>query len=214
MRLTQIDGLVNLTWDASSDPDVDGYRIYRNDIAGTMVKLIASNLKETSFKYAHTSGYVYEYTVVAVKNHQQGMYSDTVKTEASWLKVPGRIEAESAAQDDGAVVSRTSDDEGSYNLTGAGGISDKAKLDYQLDVAQSGEYLLTYRVASPRDTKGFSVIVNGDKQVEQKITKTGGYHEWQTQQGGKIYLKKGKNKLSLNSLDNNWKLNWLALKQD
>ncbi|WP_157465969.1 hypothetical protein [Colwellia sp. TT2012] len=43
------------------------------------------------------------------------------------------------------------------------------------------------------------------------VTATGGYHEWQTQQGLAVELHKGKNTVTLKSLDNNWKLNWLML---
>jgi len=43
------------------------------------------------------------------------------------------------------------------------------------------------------------------------VTQTGGYHEWQTQQGLELQLKKGQNTVTLKSLDNNWKLNWLSL---
>jgi hypothetical protein len=145
----------------------------------------------------------------------QSDYSNFVATKAGgWMKTPGRIEAEAAVEMSGTSVARTSDVDGKYNLTGAGGISNEAKLEYQIEVAQSGEYMLTYRVASPRDTKGFAILVNGKKLDEQSVSETGGYNEWQTQQGSKVYLKKGRNKLTLNSLDNNWKLNWIALKQD
>ena len=68
-------------------------------------------------------------------------------------------------------------------------------------------------MAAPRDTKGFMILVNGKKLAVEKITNTGGYNEWQTQTGAKVYLEKGKHKLTLQSLDSNWKLNWINLKQ-
>jgi len=215
LTIKQNKGMVTLSWDKSTEADVKNYRIYRNSGVGSLFKLLAANVMDSTFKDANADIHQYEYAVVAVRQHLQSDYSNFVVTKSGGsMKVPGRIEAEAAVKISGTTVARTSDTDGKYNLTGAGGISDKAKLDYQIEVAQSGEYMLTYRVASPRDTKGFTVLVNGKKQEVQKVTQTGGYHEWQTQQGGKVYLKKGKNKLSLNSLDNNWKLNWLALKQD
>jgi len=126
---------------------------------------------------------------------------------------PGRVEAEGASELSGTSVARTSDIDGKFNLTGAGGIGDKATIDYQLEVAQSGNYNLSYRVAAPRDTKGFAILVNGKKLAVEKVTKTGGYNEWQTQVGVTIYLDKGKSKLRLQSLDKNWKLNWISFKQ-
>ena len=70
---------------------------------------------------------------------------------------------------------------------------------------------MAYRVATPRDTKGFEVLANDKSIGIELVTQTGGYHEWQTQQGLEVELKKGQNIVTLKSLDNNWKLNWLSL---
>jgi formylglycine-generating enzyme required for sulfatase activity len=213
LTLNQEQGLVTLSWDKSQQTDIESYRIYRNAAAGSTFKLLAANLVETTFKDANVDSHRYEYTVVAVRHHQQSDYSNIVKTQASWVHAPGRVEAEAAAKLSDSSVARTSDIDGKFNLTGAGGIGDKAIIDYQLEVAQSGQYNLSYRVAAPRNTKGFAILVNGKELAVETVTNTGGYNEWQTQTGATIYLEKGKNKLSLQSLDKNWKLNWINLKQ-
>jgi formylglycine-generating enzyme required for sulfatase activity len=213
LTLNQEDGLVILNWDKSADTDIESYRIYRNAATGSTFKLLAANLVETTFKDANIDSHQYEYTVVAVRHHQQSDYSNTVHTQASWVHAPGRIEAEAAAELFDSSVARTSDIDGKFNLTGSGGIGDKAIIDYQLEVAKSGSYKLSYRVAAPRDTKGFAILLNGKELSSEKITNTGGYNEWQTQLGAKIYLEKGKHKLTIQSLDKNWKLNWIILKQ-
>ena len=89
-----------------------------------------------------------------------------------------------------------------------------AEFSYQIEVMQAGEYSLSYRIASPKQTKGFKVIVDNKEITVGSIAKTGGYNEWETQKSGRIYLKEGKNKLIVKSLDNNWKLNWLTLQKD
>ncbi len=211
LSLQQDGEMMMLNWDKSNDSDVDSYRVYANDLQGQMVKLLASNIKNTSFQFADNNSIVHEYAVVAVKNHRQSLYGQTVRTQAGWTKIPGRIEAETASENIGSSATFTSDVDGQYNLTGVGGIADNAKIDYQIDVEQPGEYTLSYRVATPRDTKGFTVLVNDQEMHVTRVTNTGGYHEWQTQTGNRIHLKKGHNKLTLKSLDNNWKLNWLAL---
>lgn len=213
LTLDQKDGLVILNWDKSPQTDIESYRVYRNAATGSTFKLLASNIVETTFKDANIDSHQYEYTVVAVRHHQQSDYSNTVKTQASWVYAPGRVEAEAAAELTHSSVGRTSDIDGKFNVTGPVGIGDKAIIDYQLEVTQSGHYNLSYRVAAPRDTKGFVVLVNNKELSIEKITNTGGYNEWQTQTGAKIYLEKGQHKLTLQSLDNNWKLNWLSLKQ-
>ena len=214
LMLKQENGLVTLTWDKSKQDGVDKYRIYRNAAIGSSFKLMAANVVETTFKDANVDGLKYEYTVVAVRQHQQSDYSNVVTTKAPWSKVPGRIEAEGTVEISGTSVTRTSDIEGKFNLTGGGGISDKAEMSYQLKVEKAGEYSISYRIATPRDTKGFKVLVNGQEVSVESIVKTGGYNEWQTQQGSTIELNKGKNTLTIKSLDNNWKLNWFELKQN
>ncbi len=213
VKLKQDGNMVTLTWDKSAEDEIEGYRVYRNSVAGGMYKLLATNLTETQYIDVHESNMRYDYSVVAVRRHMQGPYSEAVTTQAGWAKLPGRIEAQWASSHSGTSLTRTSDENGDYNFTGPGGISDTATLEYQVEVPKSGEYQLQYRVATPRDTKGFEIHVNGKKLSTNPVAKTGGYHEWATQGGEKVHLKKGRNVLKINSLDNNWKLNWLSLKQ-
>lgn len=213
LTLKQAEGMVTLSWDKSVESDVESYRIYRNAAAGSTFKLLAANIIETTFKDANIDSHQYEYTVVAVRQHQQSDYSNRVKTQASWVSAPGRVEAEAAAELSDASVARTSDIDGKFNLTGPRGIGDKAIITYQLTVEKSGTYSLTYRIAAPRDTEGFTILVNDKELAREKITGTGSYNEWKTQTGATIYLEKGKSKLTLKSLDSNWKLNWINIKQ-
>jgi len=211
VKLQQDDDLVTISWDKSNDEGVESYRVYRNEVAGGMFKLLATNLTETSFTEKHTGLMKIEYTVVAVKYHQQSYYSEPVSTLAGWIKIPGRVEAETAAESSDSSLTRTSDIDGGYNFTGMGGIGADASFTYQIEVPEAGLYKLEYRVASPRDTKGFEVLANDKKVGVELVTNTGGYHEWQTQQGLAVQLKKGQNIVTLKSLDNNRKLNWLSL---
>lgn len=212
LTLVQENGMVTLNWDKSTQSDVDSYRVYRNAASGSLFKLHAANLVETTFKDANLDPQKYEYTVVAVRRHQQSDYSNVVSTQAPWTPIPGRLEAEAAAEITGSSVTRTSDVDGKFNLTGPGGIAKDAVIEYQLEVKKTGNYNISYRVAAPRDTHGFKVLVNGQEMHKTNVAKTGGYHQWQTQNGSKVFLKQGKNKLTIQSLDNNWKLNWLHLK--
>jgi len=210
LKIKQTDAAVTVSWDKSSDAAVESYRVYRNEVAGGMFKLIATNLTDTHFTDPKQGSMKYEYAVVAVSYHQQSQYSD-ISTQAGWSAVPGRVEAEWAAEFNDSSLARTSDVDGGYNFTGMGGIGEKASFTYQIEVAEPGLYQLQYRVAAPRDTKGFEVLANDKKVGAELVKTTGGYHEWQTQQGIAVQLKQGKNTVTLKSLDNNWKLNWLTL---
>lgn len=212
VQLTQTDSAVTLTWDASKQDDIESYRVYRNQVSGGMFTLLASNITQAKFVDHDIKPLKYDYTVVAVKRHVQGHYSKPVSTTAGWANIPGRVEAQWAAEYSGSSLTRTSDVDGDYNFTGAGGIANNAEITYQIDIPKTGLYRLEYRVAAPRNTQGFDVFYNNKKVASSTIEKTGGYHEWQTQQGTKFLLEKGRNTLTLKSRDNNWKLNWLALK--
>ena len=214
LTLSHNENSVTLRWDKSKESDVKYYRVYRNDLTGKMFKLLATNLKQTSFTDTTDRKHQYDYTVVAMRDQLQSHYSKPVTTEAGWVSIPAKIEAEWSSDYSGAAISFSSDNErGGFVLTGAAGISDKAIIHYQVDVPKAGNYSFEYRIASLRKSKGFQLEVNGDSVSINSIVDTGGAHEWQTQKGKSIYLKKGKNTLTLKSLDNSWKLNWLALNQ-
>ena len=214
VKLTHYDDSVTLTWDKSKESDAESYRVYRNVISGGMVKLLATNLTQTSFTDSDARSHKYDYTVVAVKQHQQSHYSNPVTTQAGWIDISNKIEAEWAVEFSESSISFRSDERGGSVLTGATGIGENALINFQINTTKAGFYRLAYRVASLRDTKGFEIYSNDKSAGINLVRKTGGYHEWQTQQGGTIELKKGKNSLTIKSLDNNWNLNWLTLKED
>jgi formylglycine-generating enzyme required for sulfatase activity len=214
LKIQQDHSTVILSWDKSKQSDVESYRVYRNSISGGMVKLLVSNLTQTHYTDSNVEPFKYDYTVVAVRRHMQSHYSDVVSTQAGWVKIPGRVEAQWAADYSGSSLGRTSDVDGAYNFSGPDGIADKTIIKYQIDVLKAGSYRLEYRVAAPRDTKGFELYNNDEKVGVNVVNNTGGYHEWQTQHGLSLFLEKGKNTVMLKSIDNSWKLNWIALKSD
>ncbi|WP_125722032.1 SUMF1/EgtB/PvdO family nonheme iron enzyme [Pseudoalteromonas rubra] len=214
LTLSQSHGNTVLSWDPSPEKDIAGYRIYRNQSAGSMFALMADNVIDTRFIDANASPNVYEYTVVAVRRNRQSNYSNVVKTPGTVFSIPGRIEAEYAHAITGANSARTSDIDGRFNLTGGNGIAKGAQLTYQIDVSQSGHYRLSYRIAGPRDGKGFTVTLDDKPLGEHALKGTGGFHQWQTQQGARIFLSAGQHTLTLHSQDSHWKLNWLALKSE
>lgn len=210
LAIEQTDKNITLKWDKSPLENVT-YRVYKNSIQGTVFKLLATNLTDTQFVDSNLQLHKYDYNVVAVQNHMQSRYTQAVSTAAGWVNTNDRLQAQWAAEFAGTSLTRTSDESGDYNFTGVGGISEGATLTFQVVAEQAGNYELTYRVASPRDTKGFELYSNNKRVGLNTIAKTGGYHEWSTQNGTKVYLKKGRNTIKVKSLDNNWKLNWLSL---
>lgn len=210
LTIKQDNDKVTLNW-SKVDGDRVTYRVYRNFTKGAMYKLLATNLQKPQFIDANANKFKYEYAVVAVQNHTQGMYSKPVMTQAHWSNVPGKLQAQWNSDVTGSTLTNTSDVTGDFNLTGPGGIAADAEIKFQVIAERAGSYKLNYRVAAPRDGKGFEIF-NGDTSAGiNLIAKTGGYHQWSTQSGSTIDLKKGKNIITIKSLDTNWKLNWLSL---
>lgn len=210
LTIKQEDNKVSLKWNKAPGDKVT-YRIYRNFAQGLMYKLLVSNLTKTEFVDTDADKFKYEYAVVAVQNHMQGMYSEPVKTVSQWFEIPGTVQAQWNADATGTTLTYTSDETGTFNLTGPGGIAADANVTFQVIADKAGTYKLNYRVAAPRDGKGFELFNEGKSLGVNKIAKTGGYHDWATQAGHEVKLKKGRNTITLKSLDNNWKLNWLSL---
>lgn len=206
------DKSVTLTWDYSEQSHFVSYRVYRNALSGKMFKLLASHITEPSFTDANIDPHKYEYTVVAVKHHMQSQYAKPVKTQARLIEVPGKLEAEWADTYEGSSVSYAEyDDRDGFSL--ASNSKEKAVLEYQINVLDAGTYQLNYHVSSPDNIQGFDIYTNNQKVGTVNIKQTGDEKQWQTQQGISLKLKQGKNTLTLKSLNNNWKLDWLSLRQ-
>ena len=215
LKLEERAGHVKLSWQASQSKKGVSYRVYRNDIPGKMFRLYAADIYGTEFIDASPLHSQSEYTVVAVKQHQQSFYAPSVSKSTWPADVPGIIEAEWLIEDTSNAIGYTSDESSGprlgYNLSGIGGIAKDLEMDYRINVTDSGRYQLKYRIAAPEDTKGFNVLLNGELISFSPVAATGGYHEWQTQQGETFELPKGEHVLTFVSLDKHWKLNWFEL---
>jgi len=215
LKLKQTNKAVTLTWDYSEDSFLVSYRVYRNAVSGKRFKLIATNLTNTQFIDANAEPNKYEYTVVAVKQNVQSHYSAPVEKKSNLINIPGKIEAEWASEFNGSLITYGEyDDRYGFSLEAQTDNKDKAILKYQLNASKSGKYKLKYHISSPEDLEGFEIYTNDKISGVSNIVKTGTEKEWQTQQSISVFLEKGKNTLTLKSLNNNWKLDWLELNQD
>lgn len=210
LAIQQDDRMVTLTWGKSPDPEVYSYRVYRNYFKGGMFRLYADNITEPRFRDANMLSGIYEYRVVAVRHGLQSHYSNLVETNAGWVNLPGRLEAERFATLTGAVTRNAYDDTRvSGGLTGQDGIGADAVATYLVDIEKAGTYTLAFRATAPRDGEGFELWLDGRKIGGAYVKGTGGYWDWQTQEGGELTLPAGRHTLQLQSRDKEWKLNWL-----
>ena len=212
LTLSQNKNVVTLKWQDDRKNQGVTFRVYRNKMKGKRFQMLATNLTNTKFIDANASPNEYEYTVVAVQDYLQSNYSTPVATTAYRADVNSKIEAEWASEFTASEISWSEAIERTgFSMKGDKEKPENASLKYEIEAPKAGFYKLEYRVAAPETISGFEVFTNGRKAGTHKITQTGGDSDWQTQQGGRVYLKKGANTLTFKSSDNNWKLNWFNL---
>ena len=214
VKLNQEENKITLNWEYSEKSHDISYRVYRNAVKDKMFKLLADNITTTHFIDANSGPNEYEYTVVAVKQHMQSQYSPSVLTQASYIDASQRIEAEWAVDQSGSSVSYAEyGDRDGFSLKGNVDDEQRAQLKYELTIPESGDYQLYYHVSAPETIEAFEISVDGTKLANAVISKTGDEKVWETQQAIQLSLKEGQHSLALQSLNDNWKLDWLELRR-
>ena len=81
-------------------------------------------------------------------------------------------------------------------------------MEYSLDVADAGSYLMEYRLASQNGSDGFQTLIDGVQIDTQSVPNTGGWQSWTTN-SATVSLSAGEQTLRLNAIGNEWNLNWI-----
>ena len=122
------------------------------------------------------------------------------------------IEAECYVSTTGLVQLETTTDVGGGKNVGY--IEQFDSLVYSLDVLQSGNYQLSYRMASPAGSSaGYDVRVDGQLVDVFSVPVTNGWQNWQTVEGRVISLDAGAQTLQLEANAAGTNINWFSLTQ-
>ncbi len=212
---------VQLIWQASPDPRVLGYHVYRSDSVGGNFVRIASDLKMPSYADEAAQARKHSYVVVAVNRDRFGDFSAPVLTADQVHALPGRIQAEDFNRMDKASIGKVAPqedmedagDQAGLNLTGsAPGIAKDSWTEYSVELQRAGNYRVAFRVASLAGSKGLALSVDGQPVLEQAVPATGGFKSWQTVTGADpVRLEAGRHVLRVRAVDGGWKLNWFAV---
>jgi hypothetical protein len=125
--------------------------------------------------------------------------------ENAFVDIPGRIEAESYAKMLGIQLEGTQDVDGMANV----GYFDAGDwLQYNVNVAETGEYYIYIRISS-NATTAVSLKENGTVLNSLSIPSSGGWQNWKTY-SFPVTLEKGKHKLQLHSSIGKFNINWIA----
>ncbi len=117
-----------------------------------------------------------------------------------------KIEAEDFISMNGIQLEATTDVDGGQNV---GWIDNNDSLTYDVNIATSGYYQVSYRIAS---TAQASLTLQQDNTAfpAQTIPNTGDWQNWQTI-SQTVLLTAGVNTLTLTANTGNWNLNWFSL---
>jgi hypothetical protein len=117
------------------------------------------------------------------------------------------IEAEDYTDMKGIQTELTSDTGAGLNV---GWIQSSDWLDYDIDLQESGTYLVHFRLASNADFGSFEIY--GDRKLlgQLQMTNTYGWQNWQTM-AIRIRLNAGKQKLRILATNPGFNINWIRL---
>lgn len=202
---------INLTWGDTANGE-GSYVITRD---GATIATLPAN--STSYTDSGLTGETcYAYTVTAVGSCPRGVSLQVCTpcggTQSPFsgnaVNVPGKIEAEDydlgcsgqayfdtgdgnnggAYRTDNVDISSTTDGGADYNV---GWVDAGEWLEYTVDVAATGTYYLSYRVATPENTGQIQIKVNGSTLSTTDIPATGDWNEWETVDAEDVNLNAG-----------------------
>lgn len=211
LKLAEGAGGNALSWTASTDAKVTGYNVYRaTSAAGSYAKL-ADKVATPSYNDASAaSGSTYYYVVTALTAANESFYSDAASTTLKHVPVPATLQAEAFTAMSGIQLENTSDTGGGQNV---GHFDPDDYIEFKINVATAGNFILDYRLATANGSTGFEVWVDGVKVLDaMAVPSTGGWQTWVTQSSAPIVMAAGNHTLRLKSVGKEWNLNWLAVR--
>lgn len=146
-------------------------------------------------------------TVLAYDN--QGLASEKTNKFSYYpvISIPGKMEAEDYSAMAGITTQTTTDVSAGLNITN---IEAADWMDYTLNVQNSGNYRIEYRIASFAGGKMELRKSTGLVLSSLTINPTGGAQKWETL-ADTIPLAAGKQTLRLFAVTGGWNINWLNL---
>jgi glucan 1,3-beta-glucosidase len=194
---------VNLTW-LAPESNVTEYHVYRSENQDQGFDIVATTT-ETSYSDI-IDNKLYFYYVLAVSATDTGYPSTILASGELSNDIPGLVEAEtySSAHPD-VRIEPTDDVNGGSNV---GHFEPGYWVEYKLEVNESGTFKADFRLASAVGDVQFEVLINNELIDIVTVPNTGGWQTYQTVTID-IPLEQGPSVLRLNSVDNQWNINWI-----
>jgi len=184
----------------------DGVNINAGVNAQTQVAMTGNSTQLLIFNSIGELASRYTYTDAMFADQQTPQFEEFDVTIVP-QSIPGTIEAESYFTQFGFQTEITGDDLGGGENIGWTDAGDYA--NYALDVPETGEYEVAYRVASIYGTGEFALVDSIDQVLSQMVVPLTG--DWQTYATIRdtIHLDAGVQNLTLEAITDSWNLNWM-----
>ncbi|MEW7292451.1 cellulase family glycosylhydrolase [Aquimarina sp. 2304DJ70-9] len=156
--------------------------------------LLANNLTETGFY---------------LKNIIENWNNTTVPTmcTGNGQNISNLIQAEDFCAQSGIRFEATTDTGGGQN---AGYIESGDYMDYRLDLPETGQYTINFRVAAFNQTIKFYLFTGDTMITSVNSSATGGWQNWKTVTET-IDLSAGNQTFRIAATGNNWNINWFQI---
>ena len=196
----------NLSWLANDETDVIGYNVYRSADNNFDYQLLAHKIETNQYLDASVSdNRLYYYKVAAVDAEDISYLSQAVSMGNLLQTIPGLLQAENWVDMFGFQIETTVDMGAGLNI----GFADLGDwLEYTVNVTQTGNYQIKYRLASQNGSDGFTLTLNENIIDTVAVAATGGWQTWSTQ-SNTVVLPVGQHTLRLDAIGGEWNLNWL-----
>ena len=240
LSATPGNGTVSLNWNDNGESDLAGYNVYRSTTQGSGYSKLNGSLLSTSNytdnSVANGTTYYYVVTAVDTGTNESGYSSEVSATPSPTAgqtpypgpnphPIPGRIQAEdydiggegvayhdttsgnSGNQYRTENVDIETCGEGGYNV---GWIASGEWLEYVVNVAYSGTYNVTVRVASQTAGGNLHIELGGVNVTgTMNFAATGGWQTWTTVAKNNVVLSAGQQIMRISMDSGDWNINWI-----
>jgi glucan 1,3-beta-glucosidase len=194
-----------LDWDAAAG-NVDGYKVFRSTAPRSGFEVIAETTQVSFIDTEILPNTTYYYYVSAFNATDESYASNIEASGDTFYTLPTFIEAENyTAAHPGVNTEGALDIGGGFNI---GSFETDRWVDYGINVETAGTFNAEFRLASLVGDVRFEVMVDGQVLTTITVPNTGGWQEYVTLSVN-LDMPAGQSTLRLNSLDNQWNLNWM-----
>ncbi|MCF2949168.1 cellulase family glycosylhydrolase [Paraglaciecola aquimarina] len=200
---------VGLSWEAIQN-NISGYKIYRSTAPRSGFEVLAETTSTSYTDSELLANTTYYYYVSAYNETDEGYASNIEASGDTFYTLPTFIEAENyTASHPGVNTEGSGDIGGGFNI---GSFETNRWVDYGINVETAGTYSAEFRLASLVGDVRFDVIVAGEVLTTITVPNTGGWQDYVTLSVN-LDMPAGQSTLRLNSLDNQWNLNWMRFSE-